>query len=157
MLRFLMLALTGATIALSPVASAPAMAGDRNSDLAKILGGLAVLGIVGKVIDNANDDDDDDDRAEARPRDHDRKFRRHGRKRHGWHRRADLPRRCLHRVETRHGPRRVFGKGCLRRNFDQVHRLPDRCETTVYAYGRDRGVYKARCLRRSGWTTARRH
>ena len=74
--------------ALVPMSSMPARAADP-ADVAKIVGGIATLYIVGRAVSQAradNDDDDDDDRKRERreaeyrwqdDRDHGRRFREH--------------------------------------------------------------------------------
>lgn len=166
MTRFLILALTSATLAFSPMTAPAAQANDRET--ARLLAGLAVLGIIGVAIADDKKKKKKKKREQAKvyrdqiePRYHDtlrNDFERHRDDRHYGKkdRRRALPDDCLHRVETRRGLRHVYGKQCLKRSYRHVSRLPDHCERTVYAYGREHSVYGARCLRRDGWLVAQR-
>ncbi|RVT83170.1 hypothetical protein DXV76_13010 [Rhodobacteraceae bacterium CCMM004] len=152
MSRILVICLTAAALAWAPVGAGPARAAD--DDLAKILGGLAILGIVGKVL---NDREDRKRAAQADTVDRDRHYRDDRWKDRDSHARRTLPRECLHILDTERGLRRVYGKRCLQRTMANAHRLPRHCERWVYAYGRERPAYGARCLRQAGWTAERRH
>lgn len=62
-----------------------------------------------------------------------------------------VPVACLRRNQFAEGPRRYFGRHCLRKNMAQMNRLPQGCLRTVWTPRGQRNVYAARCLRRSGW------
>lgn len=178
-----------ALLVLTPVAAAPARAGER--DIARIVAGAATLFVIGKVIKDANDRKKEKERqAEAERAAADARARaradRIGRNR-GWselsrpdpqrrHRhkpphehpdrtaRADrnvapiievrrrLPASCLSTLPDGNGTLRVFGKRCLAATMPDADRLPQACETSVYAYGRQRPVYGESCLARFGWS-----
>ncbi|GFE66241.1 hypothetical protein [Litoreibacter roseus] len=151
--------LIGVSIAMSPVAAAPARA---DNDVAKIAAGLATLFILGKALEGRDDDrknktkkakrhtkryddrhfrhdsDDDDDR--YRKRDH----------RSSKHRRKIAPRRCLREQWTRRSWRDVYGARCLE---DRARVRPPRdCLRRSQTDSGPRRFYTQRCLRRNGWT-----
>lgn len=139
----------------------------------QILGGLAALGALGFALNRLNDDDDDDDKGDRRYRDrrgHDERgyggrgydgrdydgrdgFRGRGPVRGG--RAAALPASCLHKIDNRRGPDRVFAERCLARNGIAPRSLPQACRIGVRARGRTQAAYAAPCLRRQGWRVAR--
>lgn len=158
MLRSFLVALASASIALSPIAATPARA--ANDDLAKILGGLALLGVVGAVIESKRKDPppvtrapshpvtppragrDESQRAEERERD-----RRHGRA-------EQLPGQCRVLVPTRQGTTVLYDRPCLESRMRRADRLPRQC--LAWSAGRRGGPghYDAACLRRAGWSEA---
>lgn len=170
-------ALAAAGLALAPTPSAAA----DGDDLAKIIAGIAVAGIVAKVIDDRKDRKE---RKEAERVAEAKDFGRFGSSRDGYrndrriiegeirpyHRYDDrrgprfgqnfkkkpLPRQCLVRVETSRGDRLAYGANCLDRRFDYARRLPQSCETAVRTERGIRTVYGARCLARDGWRVATR-
>lgn len=71
-----------------------------------------------------------------------------------------LPTECRVVVNTYGGGEvRMFGRRCLRNNYDHMHRLPARCEISVQSRrGNMRHGFAPRCLRRAGFETGgRRH
>ena len=152
MRNLILTTLLAATFALSPVSSAQAQM--TNEQINQLLLGIATIGAVGFAIDKLKDRKDDD----RNDKDKKEKPVRYDRDRHdGDHAyRRVLPARCMELVHGHDGKtRRVFGRQCLRQHVHRSHRLPQRCEREVYAFGRHRDVYGARCLQRSGWTVAR--
>lgn len=159
-------AVTAFGISLTPV---PAAA-DGN-DVAKVIGGLAVLGIIATVLDDRNDRND---RVEVgrqgqfrnsnvfnnRSNGVTRTLRRNNRvvfnNRRAQFKRRALPQRCLRSVDTRRGDRLVYGNRCLNNNFKFASRLPSHCRTTIQTRQGTRWVYGARCLSRDGWRVATR-
>ncbi len=151
------------SLAMTPVSAS------ANEDLAKVLAGLAVLGITAKIIDDRKDrrrntvttsrtsrfDTIEGDRriirGDLRRPDQNRALRntRPARKK-------PLPDRCLRILDTDRGDRFVYGERCLNRNYVYANRLPDRCERLVRTDRGLRTVYGARCLARDGWKVARR-
>ncbi|NND20162.1 MAG: hypothetical protein HKN98_16445 [Silicimonas sp.] len=155
------------------IALTPAPAAADGDDIAKIIAGLAVAGIVAKAIDDRKDRKRARREAEQRVQNfgrfgdgdgirHDNrriidgKIRRHdrddGRARFGpGYKRVALPDRCLVTVETARGDRLAYGARCLNRNFRHAGKLPSGCETVVRTRRGFRTVYGARCLERDGW------
>ena len=130
-------ALSAAALAPSPARAA------SEEDIARILAGLAALAIVGKALSDRDRDDDDKPPVIAphrsKPKDHYRP--RHDAKtvpvrclrtyetRQGVRRVVmrdcaertvaepwELPRQCLLRVQTRHGPAEAYGGRCMRQH-----------------------------------------
>lgn len=135
-----------ATLALTSSA-APAYAGDRDEDIAKLLFGLATIAIIGKAIENRNDRDQRPPAQLHNPRPADGiNIPRN---------RRVLPGQCLTRVNTYNGSVRMFGKRCMRNNYRFTDRLPVRCEITVQGQRNLRHGYRPRCLERFGFTLAR--
>ncbi|MFP4044799.1 MAG: hypothetical protein ACLFTP_09580 [Rhodosalinus sp.] len=142
MLRQALALVAAAALAAGALAPSPARAASEE-DIAKILAGLAALAIVGKALSDRDRDDDDKPPVIAphrpKPKDHYRP--RHDAKtvpvrclrtyetRQGVRRVVmrgcaertvaepwKLPRQCLFRVQTRHGPAEVYGGRCLRKS-----------------------------------------
>lgn len=135
MTRQFFAALLSFSLAFSAMSTAPARADD---DVAKVLAGLVVLGILSQVLK------DDDDRVVTRnPR------------------RADVykprkprhvkvaPRRCLREQWTHRGMRNVYGARCMKRHAQYA--LPRDCRRVVETRNGVRKFYAPRCLRRNGW------
>ncbi|QFU09966.1 hypothetical protein PARPLA_00471 [Rhodobacteraceae bacterium THAF1] len=141
MIKTLTAAALGLTLALTPIASAPAQALDRD-DAAKILGTLAIVGIATGALNNNGRANVTVQRGQARG------FRDHRRTRRA------LPAQCLRSVDTRRGHIRVFGQRCLQRSGVPTRYLPHACATQVRVGGRHRAAYGARCLRHNGWRVA---
>jgi len=133
--------LLAATIALTSVSAAPAIAGDRDK-LGKFLLGAGALIIIGSAISNKN-----------RHRDSDHVVtRRHVEPTHRVKpRRKVVPSACLRVNRSDHGPRRYFGRRCLNNNMHHAGRLPGSCIRQVWTRNGHRSVYGARCLRNNGW------
>jgi hypothetical protein len=134
-------------------AATPAVAAPDGEDVAKVLLGLAAIGIIANALENER-------KSEAVPahgtydpepywRDRDRRGGRRG------HFRA-LPARCEFAVRTRRGWTEVFGKHCLEREGVRVNRLPDRCEFRIRTDRGRRTVYGSQCLERHGYTVEAR-
>ncbi len=168
MIRIAKTAIAGLTALSLSLAPVPAVADPDGEDIARVLAGLAVLGIIAAA---ANDRNDRKKRNAARQA----HSGRHGSIEHGLphrviegdirrpgerapkgnrFRRAALPDRCLRIVSTSRGDRAVYGARCLQRNYVHVNHLPDRCRLQVRTNNRTRIVYGARCLQRDGWRVA---
>ena len=65
--------------------------------------------------------------------------------------RAFLPNECLRSF----GDRRVFSRGCLKKNYSFNKSLPDECKVKYRANGKKRKGFSAPCLRREGYGLAR--
>lgn len=167
MTRFFKFALSGLTAFSLSIAPLPAAADPDGEDIAKVLAGLAVLGIIATA---ANDRQTDRKKASSLPaagksygsieddrfpRTIDGKIRRPG-ERYGGKgaRRNPLPDRCVRFVTTNRIDRPVYDARCLSKTYAYVNRLPDRCRLHVRTGNRVRDVYGAHCLRRDGWQVA---
>lgn len=157
-------AITAFGISLSPV---PAAA--DTSDAVKVLGGLAILGIIAKTADDRRDR-----RREAAARAEAERgifgTQRGDRVLHGELRRPDqhrwtrgqgfkkqpLPERCLRIADTVRGERLVYAERCLNRNYKHANRLPQFCQRQIGTSRGLRTVYGSRCLSRDGWNVASR-
>lgn len=125
-----------------------------NADFGQVLGNVAKLYTLNRVINSAQEDgffDVRNDYADNRglPRviqeDRNRKDYRDNR----GQQRA-MPRSCV--LQIRGGRSEyVVSKGCLQRNGWNTDRLPSRCETRVRDDGDKRKVYYAGCLEREGF------
>ncbi len=153
------------------LALTPAPVAADSSDVAKVLAGIAILGIAAKVIDDRRDRREtvtssrvlnqrfgtiDGDRRII-----DGEFRRYGeptrRAKHRGYKKRPLPDRCLRIVENNRGRERlVYGDRCLDRYYKFAAKLPDRCRILVRTDRRVRAVFGSRCLARDGWRVASR-
>jgi hypothetical protein len=151
------------------IAIAPAPAAADRDDVAKIIAGLAIAGIVAKVIDDRNDRKPANNAQITR---HDRYNSfdepRRGRIVDGTLRHRDqpgvranrgykryaLPDQCLRILDTARGDRRVYGNRCLQRNYKFANKLPRDCAIRVRTDRGERVVYGSRCLSRDGWSVA---
>ncbi len=169
MTRFAKLSLSLATALSLALAPVPAAAEPDGEDIARVLAGLAILGIIAKA---ASDNDDDRRRTRARSatrygsiddyRDRrviegeiiNRDYRKTPKGK--GYKKAKLPDRCLRIIDTARGDRLVYGARCLNRNYRHASKLPQRCERLVRTNRGVRTVYATRCLARDGWRVARR-
>ncbi|MFY0623022.1 MAG: hypothetical protein JXQ89_15150 [Pelagimonas sp.] len=138
--------ITGVLIIASTItmlSTAQVQARDRSKEIGTILGAAATLFIIGKIIEDANDD-------RRRPQTH-----RPQPQPDRWAK-PPLPRHCIRWTEGRN-ERRVMGKGCLKRNYGAVHSLPQQCRTKFRVNGNQRRGYNVRCLRNNGYQVARRN
>lgn len=152
------------------IALAPAPAVADRDDLAKIIAGLAVAGIVAKVIDDRKDRKKaNNSQVITQPRynsfdnwhgsDVDGTLRRPGANNSNANRgykRYALPEQCVRILNTGRGDRRVYGARCLQKNYAFANKLPRGCEIRVRTNNRVRTVYGQRCLSRDGWQVAGR-
>ena len=147
----------------------PAPVSADAEDVARVLVGIAAVGIIAKAIDDRKDRDaaraekEVADRHQFRLGPIEQTSRRiEGRirpyaqaparklgvkKRH-------LPRACLRWVETARGDRLAYGARCLDRTYRHARHLPDQCHTLVQTPRGLHEVYGARCLEREGWRVA---
>lgn len=149
---------------------APAQVSADAEDVAKVVVGVAVLGLIAKSISDRNDRQDQtvtttqfgrvnslDDRSGTRiirgnirrPGDVQRnkvaKFKRRA-----------LPEQCLQILDTARRDRLVYSQRCVNRNYKYASRLPENCLRQVRTNRGSRTVYLARCLSRDGWRVASR-
>lgn len=167
--------ITAAAFAAAGIAFAPAPAAADGDDIAKIIAGIAVAGIIAKAIDDRKDrkrakraatatefprfgsiEDRDRRIIDGRIRRYDEDDFRHGPKPGRGYKQLALPERCLLTVETARGDRLAYGARCLDRRYKFANKLPSSCETVVRTPRGFREVYGARCLRRDGWRVAGR-
>ena len=150
------------------IAVSPAPAAADSNDIAKVLAGLAVLGIVAKVADDRRDrrkaaaaastpyygSIDHDGRiidGELRRIDEPRAGKVRG------YKKRPLPDRCLRVLENNRGrDRLVYANRCLNRNYQFASKLPEHCKRVIRTHRGDRVVFASRCLSRDGWRVARR-
>ena len=135
--RLLATALSAA-LALTSVSATPVRAAD-SGEIGRFLLGAGALFIIGSAISNSHSNK----RVTVQRHNH--------RPTHVAPRRKVVPAACIRHNRFDHGPRRFFGRKCLRNNMANVHRLPSHCLRTVWTNRGQRNVYGARCLRRSGW------
>ena len=158
------------------VLAAPVPAAADGEDIAKIIAGLAVAGIVAKAIDDRRDRKREEATRNAQSfgnlgggirhdgrRVIDGTIRPYGRQEGDrWpelgpgYKRLALPDRCLLTVSTDRGDRLAYGAHCLEQRYRHAGKLPQACETVVRTPRGFRTVYGARCLARDGWQVAGR-
>ncbi|MBO9443526.1 hypothetical protein J7363_15600 [Phaeobacter italicus] len=134
-----------AAVTITGFTAAPARA---DEDVAKVLAGLAVLGIIGAIVNKA---DDNDNHHVSRP--------------HHPHRpkplppriaRYDLPAQCVKYFPRYSQSRTLIGRGCLRKNYRYEHDLPSACRVTFWNGQRNRTGYRPECLTNRGYRITRR-
>jgi hypothetical protein len=149
---------------------APAQVSADAEDVAKVVAGVAILGLIAKSINDRDDRQSQsvtttqfsrvnslDDRRGTR-------IIRGNIKRHSAikgksgkkYKRAALPQRCLRILDTSRRDRLVYPQRCLTQNYRYANRLPETCQRQVRTNRGIRNVYLARCLARDGWRVARR-
>ena len=159
-----------AAIAAIGISVTPIPAAADTSDAVKVLGGLAILGIIAKAADARRDRKRAAaaQRAEAErgifgaPLDGriiDGELRRPGDNR--VHRGAGfkkkrLPDHCVRIAETNRRDRLVYPQRCLNRNYQHANKLPEFCKRQIRTSRGLRTVFGARCLSRDGWNVATR-
>ena len=116
--------------------SASATPARADEDVAKVLAGLALLGIIAAAVDDRND----------------RKAARNA-QRHVTpkkiKRRAVAPNRCLRDQWTHRGWRQVYGAGCMRHHAQIAP--PRQCLREARSNSGPRRFYTPRCLQKHGW------
>ena len=158
-----------AAIAAFGITFTPLPAAADTSDTVKILGGLALFGIIAKTVDDRRDR-----RREAAARAetergifgerlNDRVLNGELRRIDGTHaprgkgfKKVRLPDRCLRIAETARRDRLVYPHRCLTRNYKHARKLPQFCQRQLHTSRGVRTVYAAGCLRRDGWNVASR-
>lgn len=146
-----MAAALGLSIALSPVSTAPARADSANTDAA--IAALIALGIIGIAVGSQGQGN-----VTITTPGQGGGHGGHGGP-HGGQAKV-LPAECYKRFNTPKGSFNLFGKPCLRSNYRQWQRLPDRCEITVRVKNRNhqwvhRKAYRPACLRKAGYQMSR--
>lgn len=143
------------SIAVTGLTAAPAKAG--NDDLVRFLAGATALVIIGKALDGKDDHRParsshvHDDRKVYFDRRHDPRSTR------DWERsrRFTLPAQCRRAFWTPDGNQRYLNRGCLRRNYDYTHRLPNSCKITFFEKNQRRNGYSISCLKDAGYRISR--
>lgn len=115
------------------VSAAPARA---DEDVAKVLAGLALLGIIAAAVDDRND------RKAARAAERAKQAKKE-------RRRAVAPNRCLRDQWTHKGWRQVYGAGCMRHHSQFAP--PRACLREARSNSGPRRYYTPRCLQKHGW------
>ena len=131
-----------ASLALTSVSAAPARAAD-SGEIARFIFGAGALLMLGQALSK-----NDRNRNVTRRYDYDQDYHVYTPPRP----RKILPSACLRVNRFDNGPRRFFGRPCLRNNNVRIGRLPNQCKRTIWTYNGKRTVFAARCLRRNGWT-----
>ncbi len=127
--------------------AAPANASDR--DLARLLAGAVILGIIAHGVN----EDRKSRQAHAQPPKTQRPPQ------HSRPHRVQLPQACAVTTRTRHGAQQTFYTvDCLRRNRVEVRALPRHCVTDIRTrrHGPTVAAFSGACLRDAGYRTARR-
>lgn len=158
--KFISALMIGA-LALSTIATTPAMARDRN-DNARLIAGIAALAIVGVAVASSsksrndgyvgqdqrygsNDRNDGYDRGRDQRYDQGRSFGQTRNQGYGHAQPATLPGAC--RVHA--GNRSGYSGRCLSNTYAGYNSLPRACE--VHIGGRHRTVYRDSCLNQYGY------
>lgn len=130
--------------------AAPARA--DSDDIAGALFGIAALALLGKALSNRNDDRApvvqqhyQPNPSPVRPRPLPQSFTRY-----------DLPGQCLRSYRVNNKSVRLFGAGCLQRNYRFTNSLPYACQLQFNNQNGSRTGYEPLCLRERGYRIARR-
>ncbi len=141
------------SVAITGLNATPARA--DSEDIAKILAGVAVLGIIGAAINDRKHDNRDHPHVDPIPEPHP-----YPRPLPPRVRRYDLPSQCLTTVRSNGRDRNLVGMHCLRNNYRYVNELPRRCYMELDTrYNTKRGYragYRPECLREHGYRLVRR-
>ncbi|QFT61834.1 hypothetical protein [Roseivivax sp. THAF30] len=120
----------------------------KPEDVAKVVGGIALLYIVGEALAAETRKDSNDETTVVA---HDKPAKAGHRQANG-RGRVELPQRCRTVVDTHRGKhRQVYIARCLERNYVDVARLPEACALPVNTNRGRRLAYGARCLERYGF------
>lgn len=147
MTRKFIAALLSLSLATTAMTTAPARA---DEDVAKILAGLAVIGILSQVMKDKKEQPVVTQH-QSRPRDvypRHRDPNRGARSRHPRDAKV-APQRCLVNQWTHRGNISVYGARCMEQNASA--RLPRSCERSVETRKGTRRFYSPQCLRQKGW------
>ena len=139
MTKRIMATMLAFSIAITSFASAPVQAADRG-EIGRFILGAGALIILGNELSKHNRNNGN--------------VTRHNNNNTYTHvkpRRKVVPSACLRHNRFDNGPRKFFGKRCLRNNMASFHRLPGHCARTVWTHNGRRNVFAARCLRKNGW------
>jgi len=140
-----------ASIAITGFSAAPARA---DEDFAKIVAGLAVLGILGAAINK-----DRHRRGTVTRLGNDPVLLpvpRGTRPLPPQVTRYDLPRGCVRYYPEFRDGRKLMGQRCLRKHYRHLTSLPQQCRVTFWDGRRHKNAFKPRCLRRNGYRIVHR-
>ncbi len=138
-------AVIATAMAITGFSAAPARA--DSDDIAKFIAGAAILGIIGAAINDSKKDRRRPPHVEPLPGPKPLPPRV---------RRYDLPAQCLTSIRVRGKDRNLLGMRCLRRNYDYVRELPNRCYAEFDNRNQSRRGYRPGCLRKHGYRLVRR-
>lgn len=164
MYRKFIATIAAASIAITALGAAPAFAGEKET--ARALAAILGIAVVGKIIhDNKKKKDRhrhqqhqqvhkpvQTHRSNKPPRYGDKQV--HPRPLPKRVNRKLLPGQCLRSFRNYNGKVRMFGRKCLRNNYQYVQSLPRHCLYIFDTPRGDRRGYEARCLRREGYRLA---
>nr|WP_321506494.1 hypothetical protein [uncultured Celeribacter sp.] len=143
--------LLAVSLATAGISAAPARASDN--DVALALGGLVTLFVIGKALENKNDDHDRPARVTV-PRHHDRddwRARNQGRA-------FEIPGECVLSTRGQYDRgSRVAMENCLKRERVSKAKLPQACETRVRTQRGRQDAYDVGCLQNFGYRITRPH
>lgn len=137
-----------ASLALSPVATKPAQAGNEELFIAGAIG-TVLLGTIAAAQLNNNSS------GHVRVYTPPKHGGHHGHKpRDHVQRRTAVPSGCIVRAGGRH--RTYYGVRCVHRHYPAAHRLPTYCMTTIIdrSRGTRQNLYDGSCLQRAGFPVA---
>jgi len=170
MYRRFIATIAAASIALTALGSAPAVAG--NDQTARTIATILGLAAIGAIVHDKRKDRKKERQVHRhkpapvykQPKGHIKQHRSHTPPRYTVPKPRPLPQRasrkllpqhCLRSFETHRGKVRMFGARCLNKRFDFAHRLPRECEYVFNTPRGDRRGFEARCLRDRGYRLAR--
>jgi len=147
------------SVAIAGFSAAPARA---DEDVAKIIAGLAVLGILGAAINRNRHKETYVSRSTTNPvivqPQRPRRPHAHPKPRPLPPRftRYDLPGKCLRNFPAFQDGRNLMGQKCLQKNYRHATSLPQQCRVTFWNGRRHKNAFKPRCLRRNGYRIVQR-
>ena len=126
-----------AAIALTSLTATPARA--DSEDVAKVLGGLTLLFILGKALE-------DDRKATVTRHVTPRPTAKPPRKRA-----KVIPSQCYRELASNGRVVRGYGARCMQNNVRRAGSLPPQCIRKVQTHRGQRHLYRPKCLRQNGW------
>lgn len=151
------------SLAITGISAAPARA---DEDVAKVLAGVALLGILGAAINDARHQDRYTAPVTTPPHGHGYPQHgahpHHGRPHHGSRplpfrvARYDLPAQCVRYFPRYSRSHTLVGENCLRRQYRYESALPQACRVTFWNGHKHRSGYKPTCLQNRGYRLVRR-
>lgn len=139
--------LLSAAIVATSLTTAPARA---DSDVAKVLGGLVIIGALAKALDDKNDRNRHRSTGTIVKPHVSSRSRIHTQRTHRSHRGAKIAnRRCLSQTWTHRGARQVYGARCLQGSVRA--QLPQNCLRKNHTNNGPRHFYGRECLIQHGW------
>jgi hypothetical protein len=148
--------LVALSIAISGASALPARAGDE--DVAKIIGGLATLFIVGKAIENSKSKSKAKAERDAQVSRSGHTFPSRGVGRFGRTNAFEVPNSCVMSVQGKHHRiQTVAVESCVMRERRSAVPLPRACETKVRTKHARFDAYDVGCLNNFGYRVTRAH